>query len=60
MSSIATTTDTILYGATNAGLGPVQEMFDGITDVIEQFPKTKQAMFNSLAQCGLDHTWLTG
>ena len=59
MSSIATTTDTISYGATNAGLGPVQEMFDGITDVIEQFPKTKQAMFNSLAQCGLDHTWLT-
>jgi len=34
-------------------------MFEGISDVIEHFPNIKQAMFNSLAQCGFDHTWLT-
>ena len=34
-------------------------MFDGITDVINQVPKTKAAMINSLALLGMDKTWLT-
>jgi len=34
-------------------------MFDGITDVINQVPKTKAAMINSLALLGMDKSWLT-
>ena len=51
--------DNVLHGVTNAGNYRVPEMFDGITDVINQVPKTKAAMINSLALLGMDKTWLT-
>ena len=58
-NSNATTTDNVLHGVTNAGNYRVPEMFDGITDVINQVPKTKAAMINSLALLGMDKSWLT-
>ncbi len=48
-NSNAISTDNVLHGPTNAGNYRVPEMFDGITDVINQVPKTKAAMINSLA-----------
>jgi hypothetical protein len=58
-NSNATSTDNVLHGATNAGNYRVPEMFDGITDVINQVPKTKAAMINSLALLGMDKAILT-
>ena len=50
-NSNATTTDNVLHGVTNTGDYRVPE--------INQVPKTKAAMINSLALLGMDKSWLT-